>query len=313
MLTLILCAALPANAVVGQFIAHNTPSYVATAKNLGSEDPTKTIEVSVWLNPHNRDQMDTTARDLYDHKSPNYRHWLTRSQIVERFAPTAEEAKTVQQFFESHNLKVVKVGRDNFFVRARGTVADVQNAFHVQLNDYEVRGKIIRANATDPYVEGAAGPLVRAVSGLDSGEYEHPAMQRGARVSTTKAGNTTEVAASSSSFYSSDCFDRVVAQTYSTNNDGQLPIGTYTGNHLNLQSLTSSGCGYTPEPIHTAYKLTGLYAEGYTGKGQTVVIVDWCGSPTIQKDANVFSAKFGLPLLGPSNFRIIYTTYAEFV
>ena len=104
---------------------------------------------------------------------------------------------------------------------------------------------------------------------------------------------------------------QVVTQTYSTNNDGQLPIGTYTGNHLNLQSLTSAGCGYTPQPIQTAYKLTGLYAEGYTGKGQTIVIVDWCGSPTIQKDANVFSTKFGLPLLGPSNFSIIYTPTAS--
>ncbi len=63
------------------------------------------------------------------------------------------------------------VGGENFFVRARGTVDDVENAFHVQLNDYQVQNKIIRANASDPYVEGAAGPLVRAVSGLDSGEY----------------------------------------------------------------------------------------------------------------------------------------------
>ena len=311
MLTLTLCAALPANAAVGQYIAHNTPSYVAAAKNLGTEDPSQTIDVTIWLKPHNREQMDSVARDLYDRNSPNYRRWLTRSQIVERFAPTAEEAKTVQEFFESHNLRVVNVGRDNFFVRARGTVGDAQNAFHVQLNDYQVREKVIRANATDPYVEGAAGPLVRAVSGLDSGEYEHPAMQRGAKFPAGKSGDRTAAAASSSSFYSADCFDGVVTQTYSTNNDGQLPIGTYTGNHLNLQSLTSAGCGYTPKPIQTAYNLTGLYAEGYTGKGQTIVIIDWCGSPTIQKDANVFSAKFGLPLLGPSNFSIIYTPTAS--
>ena len=118
------------------------------------------------------------ARDLYDRTSPNYRHWLTRSQIAARFAPTAEEAKTVQEFFESHNLKVVRVGGDNFFVRARGTVGDVEKAFHVQLNNYQVRDKVIRANAGDPYVEGDAAPLVRVVTGLDSGEYEHPAVQR---------------------------------------------------------------------------------------------------------------------------------------
>jgi subtilase family serine protease len=82
-LTLTLCAALPANAAVGQYIAHNTPSYVAAAKNLGTEDPSKTIDVTIWLKPHSREQMDSVARDLYDRNSPNYRRWLTRSQIVE--------------------------------------------------------------------------------------------------------------------------------------------------------------------------------------------------------------------------------------
>ena len=178
-LILTLSAARPANAASGQFVAHNTPSYVATAKNLGTEDPSKTIEVSIWLKPHNRAEMDAVARDLYDRTSPNYRHWLTRSQIAARFAPTAEEAKTVQEFFESRNLRVVRVGGDNFFVRARGTVGDVERAFHVQLNNYQVRDKVIRANASDPYVEGEAAPLVRVVTGLDSGKYEHPAVQRG--------------------------------------------------------------------------------------------------------------------------------------
>ena len=270
-LTLTLCAALPAAAASGQFIAHNTPGYVKTAKNLGTEDPSKTIEVSIWLNPHNRAEMDAAAQDMYDRTSPNYRHFLTGSQIAARFAPTAAEAKTVQSFFESHSLKVVKVGENNFFVRAQGTVGDVEKAFHVQLNKYQVGNKIIRANASDPYVDGAASPLVRTISGLDSGEYEHPAMQRGANLPAGKSALTkTAVTPADSSFYSSDCFDAVVSQTFSTNNDGQLPIGTYTGNHLNLQSLTSAGCGYTPQPIQTAYNLTGLYKEGYTGTGQTI-------------------------------------------
>jgi subtilase family serine protease len=75
---------------------------------------------------------------------------------------------------------------------------------------------------------------------------------------------------------------------------------------LNLQSLTSAGCAYTPPPIQTAYNLTGLYAEGYNGKGQTIGIIDWCGSLTIQSDANAFSATFGLPALTSSNFAITY-------
>src|ERR1035441_7727174 len=86
--------------VVTTLIADNTPRYVFTAKNLGTEDPSKAIEVSIWLNPHNRGELDALAEQLYDRTSPNYRHFLNRAQFAARFAPTAEEAKTVGQFFE---------------------------------------------------------------------------------------------------------------------------------------------------------------------------------------------------------------------
>ena len=304
--TLTAIAALPALAASGKFITNNTPRYVATAKNLGTEDASKVIDVSIWLNPHNRAAMDALAAQLYDPTSPNFRHFLKASDIAARFAPTVAEAKTVQQFFEAHNLKVVTVGPNNFFVRARGTVGDVQKAFHVQLNNYQVLGKVIRANASDPYVDdGDTAALVQSISGLDTGVYEHPALTR---PSPPNAPAKTSLAPlAPPDIFSSNCFNGTEKETFSTNNDGEFPIATYNGNHLNLQSLTSSGCGYTPPPIQTAYNLTGLYAEGFDGTGQTIAIIDWCGSSTITADANAFSAQFGLPALTSSNFQIIYT------
>jgi len=290
------CALLPARTVGGKLVAHNTPGYVLTAKNLGREVPSKTIEVSIWLNPHNRAELDALASQLYDPASPKYRQFLSRSQFAARFAPTAEEAKTVQQFFEAHNLKVVKVASHNFFVRARGTVADVQSAFHVQLNNYQVGKKILRANDRDPYVDGAAGALVKSVSGLDTGVYEHPMMARPTASPASKAaGVSSKATPADGSFYTNNCFNGLETETFSNNNNGSFPIGTYSGNHLNLQSLTSPGCAYTPPEIQTAYNLSGLYTEGYDGSGQTIGIIDWCGSSTIQDDANAFSAYFGLP------------------
>ncbi|HEY6369279.1 MAG TPA: S53 family peptidase [Candidatus Sulfotelmatobacter sp.] len=306
--TLIAGVALPASAA-GKFVAHNTPRYVATAKNLGTENPSNTIEVSIWLNLHNRAEFDALARRLYDNKSADYRHFLNRAQIAARFAPTADEAKTVRQFFEAHNLKVVKTGPDNFFVRARGTVGDVEKAFHVVLNKYQVRNKIIRANDRDPFVDGAAAPLVMTVSGLDSGNYEHPMVAQSAKFSKGKPAAIANAAAGTAApdlGYSNNCFDGIVTRTFSNNNDGSLPIGTYKGNHLNLFGLTTPGCGYTPPMIQAAYNLTGLYAEGFDGTGQTIGIIDWCGSLTIQNDANAFSTQFGLPQLTSSNFAITY-------
>ena len=298
----------PGVAASGRFIAHNTPNYVTTAKNLGTEDPAKVIEVSFWLQPHNKAGLDALASQLYDPTSANFRHFLTRKQIATRFAPSAAELKVVRQFLEANNLKVMHVGPMNFFVHVKGTVGEIENALHVQLNHYQVGGKVMRANDRDPYVDGAAGPLVRAVSGLDSGEYTHPMVTRPNPTSGAPAGKAmaAAVTAADSSFYSNDCFDTTETDVFSTGNSGAFPIGTYKGNHLNLQSLTSAGCGYTPPMIQAAYGLNGLYAEGFDGTGQTIGIIDWCGSLTIQNDANAFSAQFGLPQLTSSNFAITY-------
>jgi subtilase family serine protease len=304
------CTAMSASPVESRLVTNNTPGYVGTAKNLGAEDPAKLIEVTIWLQLHNRSQFDALTQSLYDRTSPNYHHWLKQSDIAARFAPTAQEAKTVQQFIAAHNLMLVKMGPSNFYVRARGTVGDVEKAFQVQLNNYQVGDKTIRANAADPYVEGAAGPLVRAVSGLDTGEFEHTLMARPTSIGSSKsavAAATQATAVSSPDFFSSQCFTGTEKESFSTNGDGELPIGTYSGNKLNLQSQTSPGCGYTPAEIQSAYNLTGLYNEGYDGKGQTIAIVDWCGSFTIQADANAFSTQFGLPQLTSSNFNITYT------
>ncbi len=305
------CAPLPASAAGGRVIANNTPGYVATAKHLGAEDPTQVIEVSIWLQPHNRSELDALTASLYDRTSSNYHHWLTAKDIASRFAPTSQEAKTVQDFFVAHNLKIVKTGPNNFYVRARGTVGDVEKAFQTTLNTYQVGGKTLRANAGDPYVAGPAGALVRAISGLDSGEFEHTLMAKPTLTGSKSTSANQPLTASNADFFSSQCFTGTETETLSTNSDGQLPIGTYTGNKLNLQSQSSPGCAYTPPAIQAAYNLTGLYNEGYNGAGQTIAIVDWCGSYTIQDDANKFSAKFGLPKLTASNFAITYTAPSQ--
>ena len=310
----------------GKIVANNTPSYVTTAKNLGPEDSTKVIEVSLWLQWHNRGQFDTLAQSLYDRTSPNYHHWLKPAEIALRFGPTAQEAATVRDYLTTHNLAVVKTGPNNFYVRARGTVGDVQRAFQVQLNNYQVGRKTIRANATDPFVEGAAGDLVRAISGLDSAQFMHPFAgpqntdlqnndlqnsnaQKPRSIPEAVPAHPAQTAApTSSDFFSSQCFTGTETDTFSTDGSGQLPIGIYKGNKLNVQSLTSPGCAYTPPAIQTAYNLTGLYDKGFDGSGQTIAIVDWCGSPTIQQDANAFSAQFGLPPLTSANFAITYTS-----
>jgi subtilase family serine protease len=59
----------------------------------------------------------------------------------------------------------------------------------------------------------------------------------------------------------------------------------------------------TPQQIETAYNLAPLYSRGITGRGETIVIVDSFGSPTIKHDLAVFDQQFKLP--APPSFTII--------
>ncbi len=298
-------AAYAASSVSGNVIGNSTPGLVNTARNLGPANQAETIEVSVWLNPRNSEELDTLAEELYDPMSARYHNWLKPADITARFAPTAQQVQTVEEFLSSHNLPVVAVGPDNFFVRARGTVASVQNAFHVQIDTFQVNGKTYRANVSDPRIDGPAAPLTRGVSGLDNVEYQHPYIARPLPPSKTSAPGVQAAAANADpAFFTSNCFTGVKTEKYST--DGSYPLASYHGNSYN-GTQNAPGCGYTPAEIQKAYNLTALYNEGYDGTGQTIVIIDWCGSPTIRADANAFSTRFGLPPLTTSNFHIINT------
>ncbi|HEY1349165.1 MAG TPA: S53 family peptidase, partial [Ktedonobacteraceae bacterium] len=51
----------------------------------------------------------------------------------------------------------------------------------------------------------------------------------------------------------------------------------------------------TPLSMRIAYGVEPLIQRGYTGKGQTVVDIVSFGSPTLQRDIDVFDHQFGLP------------------
>jgi subtilase family serine protease len=62
--------------------------------------------------------------------------------------------------------------------------------------------------------------------------------------------------------------------------------------------------GYTPAQIRAAYFLNPLLRKGIDGRGQSIVIVDSFGSPTIRHDLKVFDRQFRLP--PPSSLMIIH-------
>jgi len=61
---------------------------------------------------------------------------------------------------------------------------------------------------------------------------------------------------------------------------------------------------YGPDAIRKAYGLDGLIASGIDGTGQTIVIIDAYGSPTLEADVQAFSTLFGLPHANVTQIRM---------
>ena len=61
--------------------------------------------------------------------------------------------------------------------------------------------------------------------------------------------------------------------------------------------------GLSPGQLVAAYDTGPLYSRGITGKGQTIVIVDPFGSPTIERDLAAYDKAWHLP--APPSFRVI--------
>jgi subtilase family serine protease len=88
----------------------------------------------------------------------------------------------------------------------------------------------------------------------------------------------------------------LTACSFSTGNHGPTGV-TSTPNAEGTETAPNVGFGtaYTPQQLRDAYGVTPLYDKGFRGKGQTVIIIDSFGSPTLQDDLKVFDQQFGLP------------------
>jgi subtilase family serine protease len=80
--------------------------------------------------------LDSFLRELYDPSSPFYRHFLTVEQFTERFGPTQQDYDALIRFAEANGFSIVRGSRDAMDVQLKGSVADVETAFHVTMGVY---------------------------------------------------------------------------------------------------------------------------------------------------------------------------------
>ena len=278
------------------------PAITTVSTDLGRIQTAAPITLTVHLNMHDQKSFDNAVKDLYTPGSPTYHRWMTRSQIAE-YAPTADEVQSVINTLKSNGLSVLSTAPDNLSVRVRGPAEAVENAFQTQIHEFKHQGKTFHANVTPATLAGAAGSLVRGVTGLTN----FPMRSNLKYQVNPKTGQRIIAQQTTASGFSgiatNNCFGDPAAVTLTTSGS-DLPLGVYVGNTYDTSSVS---CSWTPSQLQSHYGLTAAYSQGLDGTGQTIVIVD---GPTdgaqLQSDLAQFANLAGLPAITSSNFTVLY-------
>jgi subtilase family serine protease len=281
------------------------PRITEISSDRGLAAPLRETELTVHLKLHNDAAFDKAIEDLYTPGSPTYHQWMTSKELA-RYGATADEVETVKKELESQGLSILGVASDNFSIRARGTMSNIQNAFQTQIHDFEREGQAFYSNVFPAKLTGAAGNLVHAVSGLSSFAMKPMIKYRvDPRTGKPIAGINTPKLGTPGFFdqnFTNKCF-KSPAPVLLTRAGSSLPIGSYYGN---LYAQGSKSCGWTPAQVMAHYGMDSASKNGLDGTGQTIVIVDGPSDSSVAADLATFSQLAGLPAPTSASFRIIY-------
>ena len=152
----------------------HVPKTVALSNYKGAQPATNRLNLAIGLPLRDAAGLDEFLADLYDPASPNYRQYLTPGQFTERFGPTGQDYQAVIDFARQNGLTITARHGNRLLLDVRGSVAQVESAFHVHLNVYRhpTEARDFYAPDADPSVEDSLP--IADVSGLSNFGRPHP-------------------------------------------------------------------------------------------------------------------------------------------
>ncbi len=286
----------------------DTPSSPARALavDAGPVASATPMTAMVWLKGRNDAQLDASVASRYDESSPYYHLWM-KPEDVAALGPNASDLQTLKSSLTAQGLQIVSVADDGSSIKVSGTAAKIQAAFGTEIRVKQLAGKSFFANTAEPKYQGAHPELVAAVSGLHNlGMQPYVARQVDFSTGQPRAGVPAASTPNPLSVFTNQCFGpKIEAHMTGIQIGVGGVVGDYTGPQY-MPNVDTMVCGYTPAQIATHYGLDAVYANGWTGKGQTIVLVDAFGESDILNEANIFSQTMGLPLFNNKNFSIVY-------
>jgi subtilase family serine protease len=148
----------------------NVRAFARPELDRGRADVNEAISGSIAfrLSPAQQADLNTLLIQQRNPASPEYHKWLTPEQYADRFGLSQSDLAKVTSWLQSQGLTVTRIARARTQVFFDGSVGQVEYAFHTQLHNYSVGGKIQYANASAPAVPVALADMVLDIRGLSN-------------------------------------------------------------------------------------------------------------------------------------------------
>jgi hypothetical protein len=130
---------------------------------MSADEPVGDITLVLKRDDDREKAFRSYLSSLNNPASPDFHHWLSATELGERFGPSLQDVKTIEQWLRSQGLTVSNISRDRMRVTFSGPAAAVSKAFGTQLHHYTVDGERHFANSSATKVPASLAPLVKGV------------------------------------------------------------------------------------------------------------------------------------------------------
>jgi kumamolisin len=249
------------------------------APSIGRLPATQSIKFDIVLPMRDPAGFESFLQELYNPSSPFYHQFLTPQDFTARFGPSQENYNALIQFAMANGFTVVGGSRDSMDVVLKGSVANVESAFHVTMNVYQhpTENRTFFAVDREPSVDLPF--QLWHITGLDNYSIPHPVL---AQRSENVKSNATTGSCPQASFCGSDmraAYYEGTALTGSGQNIGLLEyagfdiadVNTYYKNAGQTRTAAVTGISTDGSPISCLEK------QGCDDTEQTIDITQSLG------------------------------------
>ena len=148
-------------------LQNHLSSNLSALSDEGRVDGDTPLSVSIALSLNHETELNQLLHDLYDPLSPNYHHFLSSNEFLERYAPTQNQVNQVKDFLISHHVPALSVSDNRLLIQTQGRASSFNSLFYTEIHHYQDSEKhLYQSPAYELQVP--TGLPIQAVHGLEN-------------------------------------------------------------------------------------------------------------------------------------------------